>query len=133
VLNEIVLDVSNDPPRNLLWLHWSGGVHTQFSLPRNRPGQHGRAVSQEAVELIRELASVCNDQTIATVLNRLRYRPVHGLTWRSSRVAGVRNYHGIPPCDPSPDRLTLEQVAEILQVSNTVVRRLIKDQVLRKV
>jgi len=130
VLTEIVLDVSDDPPRNLLWLHWSGGVHTQVSLPRNRTGQHGRAVSQEAVELVRELATVCNDQTIATVLNRLGYRTGHGLTWRSSRVAGVRNYHGIPPCDPSPDRLTLEHVAEILQVSNTVVRRLIKEQIL---
>jgi DNA invertase Pin-like site-specific DNA recombinase len=130
VLNEIVLDVADDPPRNLLWLHWSGGVHTQLSLLRNRPGQHGRAVSTEAVELMRELASVCNDQTIAAVLNRLGYRTGHGLTWRASRVAGVRNYHGIPPCDPSPDRLTLEQVAAILQVSNTVVRRFIKDQVL---
>jgi len=130
VLNEIVLDVSDDPPRNLLWLHWSGGVHTQLSLPRNRSGQHGRAAGEDAVELIRELAAVCNDRTIATVLNRLGYRTGHGLTWRSSRVAGVRNYHGIPPCDPSPDRLTLEQVAEILQVSNTVVRRLIKDEVL---
>jgi DNA invertase Pin-like site-specific DNA recombinase len=130
VLNEIVLDVSDDPPRNLLWLHWSGGVHTQLSLPRNRSGQHGRAAGEDAVELMRELAAVCNDRTIATVLNRLGYRTGHGLTWRSSRVAGVRNYHGIPPCDPSPDRLTLEQVAEILQVSNTVVRRLIKDEVL---
>ncbi len=130
VLTEIILDVADDPPRNLLWLHWSGGVHTRLSLPRNRPGQHGRAVSTEAVELIRELASVCSDPTIANVLNRLGYRTGHGLTWRSSRVAGVRNYHGIPPCDPSPDRLTLEQVAAILEVSNTVVRRLIKDQVL---
>jgi hypothetical protein len=130
VLNEIVVNVADDPPRNLLSLHWSGGVHTQLSLPRNRSGQHGRTVSTEAVELIRELASVCHDATIATVLNRLRYRTGQGLTWRSSRVAGVRNYHGIPPCAPSPDRLTLEQVAEILQVSNTVVRRLIKDQVL---
>lgn len=130
VLNEIVLDVADDPPRNLLWLHWSGGVHTQVSLPRNRPGQHGRAVSTEAVELLRELASICNDQTIASVLNRLGYRTGHGLTWRASRVAGVRNYHGIPPCEPSPDRLTLEQVAAILQVSNTVVRRLIKDEML---
>jgi hypothetical protein len=130
VLTEIVLDVADEPPRNLLWLHWSGGVHTQLSLRRNRPGSHGRAVSTEAVELIRELARVCNDQTIASVLNRLGYRTGHGLTWRASRVAGVRNYHGIPPCEPSPDRLTLEQVAAILQVSNTVVRRLIKDQVL---
>ena len=130
VLNEIVLEVSDDPPRNLLWLHWSGGVHTQLSLPRNRSGQHGRAANKDAVELIRELAAVCNDQTIATVLNRLGYRTGHGLSWRSLRVAGVRNYHGIPPCDPSPDRLTLEQVATILQVSNTAVRRLIKDQVL---
>jgi DNA invertase Pin-like site-specific DNA recombinase len=130
VLTEIILDVADDPPRNLLWLHWSGGVHTRLSLPRNRPGQHGRAVSTEAVELIRELASVCSDPTIANVLNRLGYRTGHGLTWRSARVAGVRNYHGIPPCDPSPDRLTLEQVAAILEVSNTVVRRLIKDQVL---
>ncbi len=130
VLNEIVIEVSDEPPRNLLWLHWSGGVHTRLSLPRNRSGQHRHAVSQEAVELIRNLASVCNDQKIAMVLNRLGYRTGHGLTWRSSRVAGVRNHHGIPPCDQSRDRLTLEQVAEILQVSNTVVRRLIRDQVL---
>jgi hypothetical protein len=130
VLHEIILDVADDPPRNLLWLHWSGGVHTQLVLPRNRSGRHGRAASDDAVALIRELAAVCNDQTIAAVLNRLGYRTGHDLTWRSSRVAGVRNYHGIPPCDPSPERLTLEQVAEILQVSNTTVHRLIRDQVL---
>ena len=99
-------------------------------LPRNRSGPNRRAVSQDTVELIRELASVCNDENIARILNRLRYRTGLGLTWRSSRVAGVRKHHGIPPYDHHPDRLTLEQVAEILEVSNTVVRRLIEDQVL---
>ena len=130
VLNEIVLDVADDPPRNLLWLHWSGGVHTQLVLPRNRCGPNRRAVSQDTVELIRELAVVCNDQNIARILNRLRYRTGHGLTWRSSRVAGVRKHQGIPPWDHHPDRLTLEQVAKIFEVSNTVVRRLIDDHVL---
>jgi len=130
VLNEIVLEVPDDPPRNVLWLHWSGGVHTQLVLPRNRRGPNRRAVSQDMVELIRELAGVCNDENVARILNRLRYRTSLGLTWRSARVADVRKHHGIPPYDHNPDRLTLEQVAESLEVSNTVVRRLIEDQVL---
>jgi len=64
------------------------------------------------------------------ILNRLGYRTGQGNTWRSSRVMGLRYYHGIVTCQRQENWLTLEDAALTLQVSNTVVRRLIKEKIL---
>ena len=130
VLHEIIIDSTKNPPEHHLKLHWQGGVHTELRVPRKRPGQHGKTVSREVVDLIVDLAKVCDDKKIAWILNRLGYRTGHGLTWRAHRVAAVRNYRRIPIFQENEEWLTLEQTARQLGVSNTVVRRLIREKVL---
>ena len=130
VLNEIIIDSAEDPPEHQLQLHWAGGVHTSLRVVRNKTGQHQRRASDTIIDLVRELAKVCADKRIAAVLNRLGYSTGQGHSWNASRVAGLRGYHKIAPFLRQEGWLTREQTARELQVSNTVIKRLIRQGVL---
>ena len=130
LLEEIVLDSTEDPPEHVLTLHWKGGVHTQVRVARPRTGQHRRAADRDLLDLVRDLSKVCQDKQTARILNLLGYRTGQGNTWRASRVQSLRHYHNLPPASPDPNTLTLEQAATALEVSNTVVQRMIKKGVL---
>lgn len=130
VLHEIVIDSTDQPPQHVLWLHWQGGVHTELRVARNGRGKHRRAADRNVIDLIEELSKVCEDKTIAAVLNRLGYRTGQGKSWRAHRVANLRYYHRLANFEKCKAWLTLEQTAQTLQVSNTVVKRLIKQGIL---
>ena len=96
-------------------------------MSKNRTGYHNHINSQEVTELIRELALVCEDTSIVSIVNRLGYRTGNGNTWTEKRVQHVRHTNGFPACPPSDQRLwiTMQQAAATLRVSEMVVRRLI--------
>jgi DNA invertase Pin-like site-specific DNA recombinase len=126
VLQEIVINSSDKPPRHELRLHWQGGVHTELFVRRNQRGKHGRATDQSICDLVTELSKVCDDRAIAVVLNRLGYRTGHGNSWVASRVAQLRYHYRLPNFQKNDQWLTLQQAAESLGVSHTVVQRLIR-------
>lgn len=128
VLEEIIVNSADDPPRSVLQLHWKGGVHTELQVRRNPRGQHRHVTERSALELIEELSKVCDDRAIATVLNRLGYRTGRGNSWLASRVAQARHTHGLPNYQKSQDYLTLSAAAAELEVSFTVVQRLIDEK-----
>ena len=98
-------DTSDDPPTVHLKLHWSGGVHTELTVRKNRTGHHDHVNSREVTELIRELALVCEDSAIVSILNRLGYRTGIGNTWTEKRVQHVRHTgKGFPACLHWPDQ-----------------------------
>src|SRR5262249_36589868 len=131
VLEEIVIDIrKEDPPKIHLRLHWAGGSHTELIVPRKRSGQHRCCTVQEVIELVRELAKVCRDRHIASILNRLGYRTGPGNTWKESRVTSLRNYHHIPVCSPERSWRTLAEAAEELRINRSVLRRLIRTKLL---
>lgn len=132
VVKEIVVDICDEPPEIRMTLHWAGGVHTPLIIPRNRKGQHQRCTDRKVVELVSELAKVCDDTNIASLLNRLGYRTGADNTWTESRVRSLRNQRGIPAFDPQVrgDWLTMKEAAEQLTVSPPVIRRLIDDGIL---
>jgi len=132
VIREIVADVTTDPPEILLWIHWYGGAHTYLKVRKNKTGVHNRSTDRDVVELIEELAKVCRDKDTAAILNRLGYRTGPGETWTSTRVCAVRNYRKIPPMPSKADRpwITLYEAAEILQIAQASVRKLIKQNIL---
>jgi DNA invertase Pin-like site-specific DNA recombinase len=125
VLHEIIIDRAAEPPEYLLHLHWQGGVHTELRVAHNRPGQHSRATDPQVIDLIGELSKVCGDATTAATLNRLGYRTGTGKAWRAHSIASVRHQYRLPNFPKGKDWLTLKQAAEQLQVSETVVKRLI--------
>ena len=130
VLNEIIVQSERDSSSHRLILHWAGGVHTELSVERNLSGQHRRRAERTVIDLVSELAKVCPDQAIAAILNRLGYKTGQEKSWNASRVAGLRGYHKIEPFQKQDGWVTREQAAELLKVSNTVIRRLIREQVL---
>jgi DNA invertase Pin-like site-specific DNA recombinase len=126
VLEEIVIDSTEQPPEHILQLHWQGGVHTRLLLKRNTSGKHGRCTDDKLVELITELSKISTDQTIAATLNRLGYRTGGGKSWRIHSVAHIRHYYRLPNFEKGKDWLSAEQAAQALGVSGTVVKRLIR-------
>lgn len=130
VLNEIMIKPDQDSSMYRANLHWAGGVHTELTIARNKTGQHGRSADRNVIELIAELAKVCPDKSIAAILNRLGYRTGQGKSWNASRVAGLHGYHQIPVFQQQDDWITQEQAARELRVSNTVVKRLIREGIL---
>ena len=101
-------------------------------MRKNRTGYHDHVNSQEVTELIRELALVCEDSAVVSILNRLGYRTGIGNTWTEKRVQHVRHTQGFPACPPPEQRswLTMQQAAAALGVSDAVVRRLVAQKTL---
>ena len=130
VLTEIIINNDADSATHRLRLHWAGGVHTELRVERNRPGQHRHSADRSVIELVSELAKICQDKTIAAILNRLGYKTGQEKTWNASRVAGLRGYHKIAPFQKQDGWVTQEEAARELQVSDTVVKRLIRERVL---
>jgi DNA invertase Pin-like site-specific DNA recombinase len=132
VLQEIIADTTDDPPTVHLKLHWAGGSHTELTVRKNRTGYHNHINSEEVTELIRELALVCEDSAIVSILNRLGYRTGNGNTWTEKRVQHVRHTKGFPACPPQEQRVwvTMQQAADMLSVSNMVIRRLVEQKIL---
>jgi DNA invertase Pin-like site-specific DNA recombinase len=130
VLTEIIINNDADSATHRLRLHWAGGVHTELRVERNKTGQHRHSADRSVIELVSELAKICQDKTIAAILNRLGYKTGQEKTWNASRVAGLRGYHKIAPFQKQDDWITQEEAARELQVSDTVVKRLIRERVL---
>ena len=127
VLNEIVVTV--EPDRLHLVLHWQGGDHTRLEVVKNRTGQHRWKTDTATEELIRELARLLPDQSIASVLNRLGMRSAKGHTWTQVRVRNFRCEHQITIYREGEraerHELILHEAASRLGVSKMTVVRLI--------
>jgi DNA invertase Pin-like site-specific DNA recombinase len=132
LINEIVADLDDDHRMIVLVIHWAGGRHSELRVKRNEIGRHGRCTSVDAIDVMRQMAGKFPDEQIAATLNRLGLRTGTGNTWNVHRVYSARHYHRLPAHDPaqrSTDSvLTLEQAAHSLGISDTSVRRLIKQQ-----
>jgi len=132
VLKEIIATEVGNPPQIFLKLHWAGGVHTELALRKNQQGYHNRVNSREVIDLVRELAQVCDDSAIVGILNRLGYRTGNENTWNEKRLQHVRHSNGIPTCPPPEQRnwVTMSQAAVHFKVSLMVVRRMIAQKIL---
>jgi len=130
VIEEIVINRVEEPAEHRLQIHWAGGVHTELRVARNKTGMHRRMASGEVVELVRELVKVCNDKTIAGVLNRLGFTTGQGKSWRVSRVVSFRHTHRIDGFSGRAGWMTLEEAARRSEVSHTFVKGLIRRGIL---
>jgi excisionase family DNA binding protein len=132
VLEEIIVDVQVEPSELHLLLHWTGGVHTELRVPKNRTGEHEVRTDRELLDVLRDLAKVSPDRATAAILNRLGYQTATGLTWTETRVRTVRQRYGIPAAIPGAERewMTLEEAAAALAVSTSTARKLIERGIL---
>jgi len=132
VLEEIIVTATSN--RLQLKVHWKGGDHTTFEVARNRIGPHREKTSVATEQLIRELARHVSDQSIASILNRLRVRTARCLTWTQQRVATFRCDHHVPIYRDGEraerGEVILQEAVTRLGVSKMTVIRLIKDGLL---
>jgi DNA invertase Pin-like site-specific DNA recombinase len=126
VIEEVVIDLEENPPQLLAQIHWKGGVHTVHRLRRRPSGSTRFATPGDVVELVRSLAQILADRSIATVLNRLGHRTGHGGGWTRASVCAMRNHYGIPILDRSTPAhvVTLEGAAGRLGITPRRVRAL---------
>lgn len=132
VLKEIIVTVA--PGRLHLVLHWQGGDHTRLEVVKNRSGQNRWKTDVATVQLVRELARILPDHSIAPLLNRLGIRSAKGLTWTELRVRNFRGTHRIAGYQEGEraarHELILHEAARRLGISKMTVVRLIRDGVL---
>jgi hypothetical protein len=79
----------------VLLIHWRGGQHSELRVRKPASGEHSKATSIEAGQLIREMATRWSDADIAATLNRMGLPTGQGNTWTGHRVATYRNNSGI--------------------------------------
>jgi DNA invertase Pin-like site-specific DNA recombinase len=124
LIHEVVVDL--DDTEIVLVIHWKGGVHTEVRVPRRRRGQNTTHTSREAIDAVRQLARLCPDLLIASVLNRNNVRTGRGNFWTQERVAALRSHHQIPVY--SSERrtaegwMTLTEAAAFIGVSPKTLR-----------
>ena len=135
VVEDIVAKTSDDGEWHCVAIHWVGGIHSEIRLKKNKRGDNGRATSQEAVKLIKQLAVITDDGDIARVLNRCGVKTGTGQSWNQSRVKWIRQQYKIPAFSQNSHKqsglLNLRQTADQLAVSPDTVMRLIKAGVIK--
>lgn len=131
LVEEVVVDVDKTGGKIDAWIHFKGGHHVPLSVPY-RP-HRGRPRTLDAKAAIAALRAVCDDRTLATVLNR------HGLPcgkgrWTAKAVRAFRESHGIAPFDAADKQrrglLCQEDAAAALGISPMSAHRLVTRGVL---
>ncbi|MCY4026145.1 MAG: helix-turn-helix domain-containing protein [Acidobacteria bacterium] len=128
LLVEVVANVEGNHIK--LRLHWQGGDHTELTVRKNRSGRHRWTTDVETGDLVRELARLMPDRSIASFLNRAGKRTGKSNPWTEARVRGFRGYHRIAVYRDGERQerkeLTLQEAAERLGVSKMTVLRQIR-------
>lgn len=133
LIKEIVVDVVDNHHLNMI-IHWHGGCHTAFSMPKPLSGAIAHKTALQDVELITTMARRYRDDEIARVLSKLGRRTGKGNRWNQDRVATVRRKYDIDApvaAELDPDILNLAQVQRYSSVSDTTIMRLIKAKLLK--
>jgi excisionase family DNA binding protein len=133
LIADIVVDVDDKAREVILTIHWHGGQHSELRVRKPRTGEHGCATTEDALAVMRSMAGRWSDEHIAASLNRMGLPTGQGKTWTAHRVASVRRVreiHAYRSAEKGGEWLTMSEAAKALEVTNHVIRRLIKTRVL---
>jgi DNA invertase Pin-like site-specific DNA recombinase len=129
LIKDIMVDIDDTAFEVVLMIHWEGGVHTELRVPRRRRGK-ATATSTKAIDAVRILARICNDDLIAAYLNRNGLRTGRGNRFSRMRVTSLRSSHQIE-CFSEQIRqaegwMNLTEAAKLLGISNRTLRKAIE-------
>lgn len=133
LVTDIIADVDEAAREVVLTIHWRGGQHSQLRVRKPKPGEHGCRTPEEALAVMRSMASRWSDQDIAASLNRMGMPTGQGKTWTAHRVSSVRRVRGIHAyrsAEKNGEWVTMSEAATTLGVTHHRIRRLIKDGIL---
>lgn len=133
LMEEIVVDLDDDTQQLRFIIHWHGGCHTSFGMPKPMSGAVAHKTTLEDLELITRMAPRYHDDEIARVLSKLGRRTGKGHRWTQTRVAYVRKKYALAAADKdsfNATLLTLGQATKYCGVSDTTLMRLIRENML---
>jgi hypothetical protein len=132
LIQEIIADVEEKSREVVFVIHWAGGRHSELRVKKSETGRSRRCTDPETIEVLRQMAGKFSDQQIAATLNRLGLRTGVGNGWNVSRVHSARCYHQLPAFaqNDQPNEITIQVAAQRLNVSQSIVRRMIQEKIL---
>jgi excisionase family DNA binding protein len=132
LMEELIVDVDDEKGQIVLLIHWAGGRHSELKVSKKTTGQHGNTTGMDAIEVVRQMSGKYQDSEIAATLNRIHLKTGAGNSWNAQRVYSVRRHNDLPNYagTPVPGVVTLQEAANHLGVSESLVRRLIEKKVL---
>ena len=130
LIQEIVLDIDEEQHEVVLIIHWKGGVHSEHRMARQRRGKSRGHTNQDIVDAVRSLVRICNDEQIASWLNRNGLLTGRKNRWARERVTALRSKRKIEKYSDERKRregwLTLTEAAKVVGVSSLTLRRAIE-------
>jgi excisionase family DNA binding protein len=133
LITDIIANVDEATREVILTIHWRGGQHSQLRVRKPKTGEHGCRTSEEALAVMRSMATRWSDADIAASLNRMGMRTGQGKTWTAHRVSSLRRVHeshAYRSAEKNGEWLTMSEAAAKLGVTNHAIRRLIKGGIL---
>ena len=134
VVEEIIVDLDDETQLLTFIIHWKGGSHTRYRMLKPQSGK-GQKTNLEDLEIIRKMGIRYGDDEIARVLNKLGRRTGKGNRWNEHRVKTARKRYDIPGQQrrqSGADILTIGEAARYCGVSQTTIKRLVKEGALNK-
>jgi excisionase family DNA binding protein len=133
LVTDIIADVDEATREVVLTIHWRGGRHSQLRVRKPKSGEHRCRTPEEALAVMRSMATRWSDEDIAASLNRMGMPTGQGKTWTAHRVSSVRRVNGIRAyrsAEKTGEWLTMSEAAAMLHVTHHRIRRLIKEGIL---
>ena len=90
LITDIIADVDEATREVVLTIHWRGGQHSQLRVRKPKTGEHGCRTPDEALAVMRSMATRWSDADIAASLNRMGMPTGQGKTWTAHRVSSLR-------------------------------------------
>lgn len=126
LIREVVADIDDAAAEIVLFIHWSGGLHSEMRLPRRRRGQRN-STSVDVIAAVRQLVLIASDDLITSILNRNGLVTGSGNRWTRERVTSMRSHYRILVFKPAEDGiepwLNLKNAADPLEVAPKTLRR----------
>ena len=133
LVTDIIADLDEATREVVLTIHWRGGQHSQLRVRKPKSGEHGCRTPEQALAVMRTMATRWSDVDIAASLNRMGMPTGQGKTWTAHRVSSVRRVNGIHAyrsAEKDGEWFTMSEAATALGVTHRRIRRLIKTRIL---
>jgi len=134
LIKDIVVTVDNAARDVELTIHWQGGQHSQVHIRKPKSGEHTKSTPEEAMAIIRSMATRWSDADVAATLNRMGMRTGQGKTWTGHRVSSLRRVHQIDGYRSASrtdgEWLTMSEAAAKFGVTNHKIRRVVEAGIL---
>ncbi len=133
VIKEVIVTFSEEINELKFIIHWQGGCHTEFIMPKAVSGCY--STNKEDIEIIRKMSIRYGDDEIARVLNKLGRKTGRGNRWNESRVNAARkraSIKGQKRGKKDPMILSLGQAARYCNVSYKTIKKLVDNGILKK-